>query len=178
MLLVLGDVTFDDDHACSRMHCEDRQHHGSGCSEDTRLPNSTKDSTNGIYKGLHLKCFLPFFFFFGAKKIFIRQAWMSYLKPRCQKTSPHKSCTSLSPIHKLNNEPSFGYFLRSIFHLPSTLCINFLTHIHTYSSHLFILVPTPSFSLNNTFPPCNFLFLLSSQPPFHCAGKGQKPRTR
>lgn len=145
-------------------------------TQDSQTPQKTPPME--FTKGYTWNAFCLFFFFFGAKKIFIRQACMSYLKPRCQKTSPHKSCTSLSPIHKLNNEPSFGYFLRSIFPLPSTLCVNFLTHIHTYSSHLFILVPTPSFSLNNTFPPCNFLFLLSSQPPFHCAGKGQKPRTR
>lgn len=47
-------------------------------------------------------------------------------------------------------------FLRRLFqkHFPNILCLNFLPRIFTSSLHLFILVPTVSFSLNNTFPPC------------------------
>lgn len=109
---------------------------------------------------------------------------MSYLKPRCQKISLHESCTTQSPVRISSHEPSFVFAslegcFRNTSLIFSTL-IFYLIYLHP-----FILLPTASFSPNNTFPPLLLAVLsgyslspLPSQPPFDHAGKGRGLRTR
>lgn len=110
---------------------------------------------------------------------------MSYLKPRYQKILLNESWSTLQSIHKLSHEPSFVFASLEEDCFRNTSLIFYLINLHpVYLLHLLMYQQCPSawilflcvlfLARHSGY----FLPPLSSQHPFHCAGKERKPSTR